>query len=322
MYIDDFLFEKSSHLIAKTAYLHYVQSLPQNVIADQLDISTPTVSRLLKLARNRNIVKFTMDQRALDCIEMENKLCKMFGLRETIVFAGDKEKESQENIKKGVAMECARYVQRIVKEDDIIGIASGGTMYYVVNYLMPSQRINASFVMLHGNLAKVDEKFKASSLTIRCSMAFGGKAYCIDQSGLQDDVEELTKVKQYDEVKSTFDMYKKITIAISGVGGFLPENGSPLATTMFLNVDEILYLNKLNACGDFLIRFFDEQGQECDSPLKERVLSIEYDLYREVPIKILAASGCCKTKAVKALCRTKMANVLIVDRHLAQSLLE
>jgi DNA-binding transcriptional regulator LsrR (DeoR family) len=320
MYFDDFLFEKSSHLIVKAAYLHYVKSMPQNVIAKQLNISTPTVSRLLKLARKRNIVKFNMDQDALDCIELENMLCSKLSLREAIVFPQGKQKKSPEALKKGVAMEAARYIQRVVKADDILGIASGGTMYYVVNYLMPSQKLNASFVMLHGNLANIDDKFNASTLTIRCSMAFGGKAYYIHQPGLQGSVEELQKSLQQNDIQCTIAMYEKITISVSGVGVFSPENGSPLATTMFLNKDEILQLSRLNTCGDFLMRFFDENGNECDSSLRKRVLAIEYDIYRNIHTKILAASGVNKTRAVKTLCASSMVDILIVDQQLAQSL--
>lgn len=55
-----------------------------------------------------------------------------------------------------VALEGARYLQRIITSKDVLGIAWGGTMYYLIHYLNPCQRADTIFVTLHGSLTCCD----------------------------------------------------------------------------------------------------------------------------------------------------------------------
>ena len=73
--------------------------------------------------------------------------------------------------------------------------------------------------------------------------------------------------------------------------------------------------------GDIMLRFFDENGNECDTDLRDRTLSIELDAYKKIPTKILAVSGVHKAAALKAALVGKMADVLIIDEKLAAELI-
>ncbi|RHP43937.1 hypothetical protein DW836_12085 [Ruminococcus sp. AM34-9LB] len=42
---------------------------------------------------------------------------------------------------------------RSLKESDILGVTWGSTVYHMINYLNPSQKVNAKFVTLHGSIA-------------------------------------------------------------------------------------------------------------------------------------------------------------------------
>lgn len=76
-----------------------------------------------------------------------------------------------------------------------------------------------------------------------------------------------------------------------------------------------------NVYGDIMLRFFDENGNECDTDLRDRTLSIELDAYKKIPTKILAVSGVHKAAALKAALVGKMADVLIIDEKLAAELI-
>ena len=68
-----------------------------------------------------------------------------------------------------------------------------------------------------------------------------------------------------------------------------------------------------------LLRFFNKDGEECDTSLRDRTVSISVDEYKKIPTRILVASGKGKAHAVTSLLKGNMLDVLIIDRELAEA---
>ena len=60
-YYDSNIYMQSTNLILKASDLYYNQGMRQQEISEQLEISVSTVSRLLKKAKEQEIVRFTID---------------------------------------------------------------------------------------------------------------------------------------------------------------------------------------------------------------------------------------------------------------------
>ena len=132
-YYDSNIYMQSTNLILKAADLYYNQGMRQQEISEQLEISVSTVSRLLKKAKEQEIVRFTIDQKYLECLTLEEALCRRYGLREVIVapIPAESTELRLEEKKKIVALEGARYLQRVVSDHDVIGVAYGETVWYL-----------------------------------------------------------------------------------------------------------------------------------------------------------------------------------------------
>ena len=127
------VFNQSRCAVLRAASLYYLEGCSQKSIAQQLDVSVPTVSRLLKKAREDGLVSFVIPRPYMECLELERNLRECYGLEEVIVVPPDPSgDESTMTVKKAVALEGARYVQRIIRPEDILGIAWGGTMYELI----------------------------------------------------------------------------------------------------------------------------------------------------------------------------------------------
>ncbi|MHC6178497.1 sigma factor-like helix-turn-helix DNA-binding protein [Clostridium sp. JNZ X4-2] len=113
------VYNQSTFIILKAAYLYYIKDMSQNEIADILNISITTVSRLIKKAKDEKIVEFVIRDPYIKCIHLEEKLKQAFKLKEVIIAPNpvdnsmDNLKVESENIKKLVALEGARYIQLI-----------------------------------------------------------------------------------------------------------------------------------------------------------------------------------------------------------------
>ena len=56
-------------------------------------------------------------------------------------------------------------------------------------------------------------------------------------------------------------------------------------------------LKQENVSGDIALRFFDHDGQECNTTLKERMISISMEQFKKIDRKISLVSGVSKANA-------------------------
>lgn len=314
------VFNQSTWVVLKAADLYYKQNKSQKEISEILQVSTSTVSRLLKRAAKENIVSFVIQEPYAECLELKKKLQAKYGLKGVVVAPPINNPEDEEAVKQSVALEGARYIQRIITPEDILGIAWGGTMYHLIQYLNPCRRTEASFITLHGSLACFDFELDVRTLVSRIAMAFGGKHHSLISEGLMASKEAIQMLMQEENIQRVFSLFNKITISVSGIGSFYPEATSPLAQRQYLKPHEFEELQKQGVYGDLMLRFFNKDGEECDSSLKDRTLAISLENYRHIPCKVVVASGVHKAHTIKAALKGKLIDVLIVDYHLAQAI--
>lgn len=79
------VYNQSICLVIKVAKMYYSDHMSQKKISEILNISPPTVSRLLKRARDEKIIRFDMPDEFKECIYLESCLKEKFDLNEIIV---------------------------------------------------------------------------------------------------------------------------------------------------------------------------------------------------------------------------------------------
>ncbi|NTW72348.1 MAG: hypothetical protein HGA49_08920 [Eubacteriaceae bacterium] len=330
------IYNQSSSLTVRAAYLYYIEDLPQSEIASILKVSVPTVSRLIMHAKEEKIIEFVIKNPYLDSLELEQKLKKTFNLKD-VVIASDLANQRIPNVKKSskriseaeideekrlVAIEGAKYVQRIISKDDKLGITFGKTMYYMIHYLNPCKKIKAKFITLHGSIAAVDYKLDVISLVHRMSMAFGGESKIITTEGLVSNKELADALKKEKNIEMVLKSYDKVTIAVSGVGSFCERRTSLLCKNDFLNKEEIATLVKEDVVADVALSFINSKGEEHHTEINDRTIGIKFDQFMKIPTRIGMVSGVNKTQSLLACLKGGLFNVLIADYNLGKAVLE
>lgn len=316
------VYSQSTCIVSTVAYQYYIEGKKRSEISKSLGLSSSTISRLLKRAKEEGVIEFRITEPYLSCNKMEEAIVKKYGLKSVLIvpvpegMAGN-----EEEIKKQVALEGARYVQRIIKDGDVLGLAWGGTMYHLIQYLNPCRKVKANIITLHGSIASCDEKLAVESLVKRASMAFGGRCVTATAPGLYRKEEELNQIRENPACQRLYRLFNQVNISVSGVGSLFPENDSLLTKTDYLKPEEIQMIRQQEAYSDIMLRFLDKDGKECDTSLKNRTLSIDLNTYKKIPMKIIAASGEKKANSVLSLLRGGLVDVLIIDYYLAQKVL-
>ncbi|MBQ9156919.1 MAG: winged helix-turn-helix transcriptional regulator [Eubacterium sp.] len=317
------VYSQSTCIVSAVAYQYYVLGKKRTEIAESVGLSPATLSRLLRRAREEGIIEFHITEPYLSCCQMEEELADQFGLKCAIVVpVPEQYREDKERVKKLVALEGARYIQRIINDGDIIGLNWGGTMYHLIQYLNPCRKVPASIITMHGSIEHSVKKFQAKSLVRRAAMSFGGSTLVTAAPGLSTSPEEHEKVLSSPEYQKLQKMYSKIDISVSGVGSIFPEFDSPLVTSDFLNKEELDEVMAQKPACDFLLRFFNEQGEECHTSISDRTVSIPVDVYKKIPTRIVVASGKAKAHAIMSLLNGDLVDVLIIDKDLADAVVD
>lgn len=320
-------YNQSAFLVIKAAYLYYIKEKPQSAIAKELNISITTVSRLLKRAKEEKIVQFVIRDSYIECVELEAKLEEAFSLKNVIIAPSSLQAEdvygedSDDMDKKLVALEAARYLQRIIKPGDYLGLTWGSTIYEMINYLNPAQRVDATFVTLHGSLAACKDEWDVRTLVQRLAKGFSGKKYAFLSDALMNSSATVKALKKEKRFIQMYQIFNKVNISITGVGSFYPEIRTILAEPNYI---EEKYRNQLvdaNVVGDIALRFFNKNGEECDTDLKDRTISIDFDVYKKIPHKITIAAGAYKAHTVYYALKAGLIDVLIVDSKLGTELM-
>ena len=118
-------------LMVRVCDLYYNQGISQQQIAKDLNLSRPTVSRVLALAREQGIVKISISNvDAVEHWELERKLEKEYGLQEVIIVG---ENSSEDKMKEALGEAAARYLEYTIKDGNTVGVSMGSTLYEVIS---------------------------------------------------------------------------------------------------------------------------------------------------------------------------------------------
>src|SRR5215510_15162312 len=138
-------------LMAKVARLYYERGLKQTDIADQLDISQATISRLLKRAQQEEIVRISINVPTGAYAELEDGLERAYGLKEAIVVDSV---PNDDQLLRDIGSAAAYYLETTHKQDEVIGISSwSSSLLATVEAMHPLPRpLGAKVIQILGGV--------------------------------------------------------------------------------------------------------------------------------------------------------------------------
>ena len=137
-------------LMVKICDMYYNQDMSQKQIADQLGLSRPTISRMIAGAKEQGIVTITVKNlEDTDYVDLERTIETIYDLKEVIVVAHEGNPERQ---KQTLGKAAASYLKRVIKDNTVVGVSMGTTLYSVVSQIDDVSAKNVLFVPLIGGM--------------------------------------------------------------------------------------------------------------------------------------------------------------------------
>jgi deoxyribonucleoside regulator len=307
-------------LIVKIASLYYKEQLNQEEIAKKLKVSKYQVNRILMKALDSGIVQITILDSSTGVSNLEDQMEKRFELKRAIVIENSGLSDVELKSKLGSA--AADYLQEIIKDGDVIGVSWGTTVNEVINHLPSSINKHVQVVQITGGSHQLSVDLNCHDLTRRLAKRFEVEPHLLYAPALLDSKELYDLLIHEKSIRSTFDYFDKVTIALCGIGSIFPDIMSCIISTGDINDSDFKGLKEKGAVGDIFSYFFDESGKICDTDLKDRIFSIPVDTLKKVPYSIGVAGGKIKAEAMLGAIRGKYVNILITDSTAAERMLE
>ncbi len=305
-------------LITQVARLYYQHEVKQSDIAAQLDLSQSTVSRLLKKAKDEQIVRTVISVPAGTFPELEEELQRTYNLKNAIVVDCVRNEDPMREI--GAA--AAYYVETTLKQGEVIGISSwSGTLLAMADAMHPiSRQTDAHVVQILGGVGSPSAETHANRLTGRLASLTNGVAHSLPAPGVVGSADSLRVMMEDQFIQQTLSLFDSVTLALVGIGSVEPSALLASSGNIF-SPKELDQLLAQGAVGDICLRFFDESGQPVVTPLNERVVGLHLEQLRNVSRAVGIAGGERKVAAIRGALGGGWINVLITDRYTAENLL-
>ena len=306
-------------LMAKVARMYYDQGIRQQEITERLNIHQSKVSRMLKRAREANIVRISVATPAGFFPDLEDALESRFQLKEAVVVDSDGD---EERVVRDLGAAAAYYVETTIKPEMVIGISSWSrSLFSMVDTLHPSTAgAGGKVVQILGGVGNASTQYQAMLLAQRLAGLIGASPVLLQAPGVVGSPEAKAVLVRDAAVEGASKLFSKLDLALVGIGSLEPSHLLASSGNIF-SPEERRQLRRAGAVGDICFQFIDKQGGPVDSPLMKRVIGIDLATLKSAPRVVGIAGGESKLTAVRASLKGKWINVLITDKRTAERLI-
>jgi len=308
-------------MLVKVARMYHEQGLRQPEIAERLHVSQSRVSRLLKEAVERGIVRTVVVTPPGSFADLEDGVRIELGLSDVVV-AGSSAAEPAATSLAAIGGAGAAYLESTLMPGERIGLSSwSASLLAVVEAMSPrSARGARRVVQILGGVGAASVQVQATRMTDRLAQVTGAEAMYFPAPGVvaSEAVRDALLADPY--VSDVVAAWSDLSVVLVGIGSVQP---SPLLVSSgnALPQRDLDALAELGAVGDVCLNFFDAAGALVDTDLHRRVLGIDAATLRAVPRKIGVAGGDRKVEAIRAAARGGWIDVLVTDARTAEALL-
>lgn len=297
------------------AKLYYESCQTQDQISKQLNLSRPTISRILQYCKDKNIVQIKIVNPYEDLRANELLLEQKYNLKKAIIAYSPINNNNE--ILQAICAKAASYLNDSICDGDIIGVCWGNTLYNIAKLLNPRMVRGVKIVQLKGGVSHSTMQTHAKEIVDIFTQKFNALGFYLPLPTLFSDLQTKQIVEKDPFVQDILHLGQQANVALFTVGGV--NSDSILFKLGYVNAKERKILEK-KAVGDIASRLIDIHGNICAKSLDDRTNGIELTDLKNKRQRILVAGGSHKWPAIKAALAGGYANILITDQYTAHEL--
>ncbi|MBT2216029.1 sugar-binding transcriptional regulator [Virgibacillus dakarensis] len=304
-------------LMTKIARMYYEEGITQSEIAKTIGVSRSLISKYLTRSKKLGLVEIIIhDDENHPFTGIESKVERKYGLREVVCVAHTE----NDNSKGQLGIAASKYLLRMIRDGQTIGVSSGTTLHEVANAMSSSQYFpNLRFISLVGGMGDERADIHANQIVAKLADSLHAKYHLLHAPVQVDSKEAKEIIINQSSIKNIFDMGSQSDIAVVGIGG-TPEHSTMVKSYLHYGLEEDFHYD--DVVGDICYNFINENGEAASNDWNEKSISLDLNKLKKIPLVIGVAAGKEKVEAIKAALRGKLIHVLVTDEITAKALVD
>lgn len=309
---------EKNNFLSQICNLYYEANMTQSEIAQKFSTTRFKISKFLSEAKEKKIVEITIHSTYEHDSNLEAVLKERFNLKNAIIFDDSSSPEEDNLLCLGEL--GANYLETIIKDNSIIGVAWGKTLFNVIKNIHHQKKLHITVTQLLGSAAKNNPLTDAPELIRKLASNYDGM-YKFIYAPMYIDNNYARKALMHEPViNDALFLASKSDIIITGIGTIDSIFSSSLWSNYLIKSEEKI-AKDLGACGCICGHIYDINGNEIDLDLNKKLIGVDLNTLHHTNYTIAIATGKFKAQAILGALRGKHINVLITDSSTAEKII-
>lgn len=299
--------------LVRVAWMYYRDSLTQAQIAERLNVSRPTVARMIERAKQTGVVTIDIDTTGVGGLELAAGIRARYGLQEVIIVPQLGRAVSGEVTNSRIAQEAAQYLRRYLEPGAVVGIGWGDTVLRTLLDLKPELLRGVTFATLAGGIDAYTTKVNGAG-----DNGLARFIRFVPSPLLASSPEMAAMLRRERAVSDVIETAKQADATLIGIGAAMPN--ATILQHGVINEQQLIDYQVMGAVGDILGEWYDESGGVLAVDLQKVRVGIAIRELRSMRNVIGVAGGIDKLDAIRGALAGGYLDILVTSEDVAREL--
>ncbi len=311
------IYLKDRNLLVDIAVMYYLEGKTQTEISEEMYMSRPKVSRLLKRARKLNVVDIKINYESDDFNRLIKKVQSRFGIDNVVIV---KTLSSEEETIKEIGRAAANELKYHLRDNIKIGMSWGRTVASLVSAFKEKNLNNIKVVELFGAVEYGDDNQEFLSIGYEFSKKVHGTYFPLPAPLFIKDNNTRKNLIETPIINKTLKMIDECDLIITSLG-IVDSDSSQRIWDAHIDEKTREELLSKGAKGYFCAHFFDHKGSFIDHEINNQIIGIETESIKNSNVMLVAGSMR-KCKAIYAILQGGYVKTLVSDDLTLKKIIE
>jgi DNA-binding transcriptional regulator LsrR (DeoR family) len=308
---------RDRNLLVEIAVMYYLEGKTQTEISREMFMSRPKVSRLLKRARDLNIVDIKINYESDDFNRIVKQIQHRFGVENVVVVKTlSKESETIKEIGRAAASEIKYHLNDGIK----VGMSWGRTVRSLVNAFKDKTLKDIKVIELFGAVEYGEDSQEFLSIGYEFSNKVNGTFFPLPAPLYINDEQTRNILLKNPIISNTLRMIDECDLIVTSIG-VVNSKAPQRIWDAHINEKTREELIVQGAVGYLCAHFFDQDGNFIHHPINDQIIGIKTESIKKNKI-MLVAGGMSKCKALYGVLKGGYVNTLVSDDMTLKRILE
>lgn len=308
--------DTEEQLLVRLAWACEVEGLTQAEAAERFGITRLRVNKALSEARNRGILRVSVDSVFAAAAELEWELEQKFGLSRAVVAPSP---ESSASVTPLVAAGLGAHLSQLLQDNELtrFGMSWGNTLNLATRHIQPLDRPELEIVSVMGGVSRGSD-VNCYEITTRLADLCNAEHSFFTAPLYAGSAESQALFLKQDVIAEMLEKIRSCGAVALATGDL--ESSLLVRDALPRDVTQA-DLMALGGVGDITGHILDADGGLIDHDINTRVIGMSLDDLTKINNVILAAGGMHKVPVIAAALKRGFVDTLVTDENTAKAIL-